>query len=437
MIRSLIARRAVAVLVAGATATLGLAASAGATGIIVKPNSNLAVGGGSYAGTVSAPKSTFPKVPDPAATPSARTVTTKVGAAGIIGAAGTFTAADIGAFVDDGPGGRLPDGVDVTAMTPLVPVYPSQGLAYIKGVNPTGTTATLSQKAVAAGSGAVSLIAATPAVLLLAQSTGALAYLAPVPTGLCWVFAFPGNVCGYDIGNIAYGATKQVVTANADGSLGATSFTLSEGVIDGTLGTQPGPLMVRSFDPDGAGAYPVLPFAVAPDDPGATARRCAPNAEDRSIPDTVGGVDYCMVTAIALNGGVQATKIPFSITSFPITWAASAAGSVSGSTLAIIGSNFANNDVIVKIVVANGKAKVTGNPLVKCPGLNQTILGTTATATGDVLAAASTAGCTVPSGSLTKVTLIGTKDIQRSEIPPNAVIGINAPKKATAIITMP
>ena len=142
-----------------------------------------------------------------------------------------------------------------------------------------------------------------------------------------------------------------------------------------------------------------------------------------------------LVTAIVLNAGVQSTKLPYALSTFPITLAASAGGSVSGSTLLIAGHDFANNDVIVKIVVAN--AKVTGSPLVKCPGLNQTILGTTATATGDVLAAASTAGCTVPSGSLTKVTLIGTKDTQRSEIPPNPVIGVNAPKKAVATITMP
>jgi hypothetical protein len=181
----------------------------------------------------------------------------------------------------------------------------------------------------------------------------------------------------------------------------------------------------------------VLPFAVAPDDPGATPRRCAPDVQDRSIPDSAGGVDYCLVTAIALNGGVQSTKLPYLISTFPVTWAASAGGFVNGTTLAIIGSDFANNDIIVKIVVANGKAKVTGSPLVKCPALNQIILGTTATATGDVLAAVDDIGCTVPSGSLTRVTLIGTKDVQKSEIPPNPVIGTNLPKRATALITMP
>ena len=124
MIRSLIARRVVTVVAVGATATLGLVAPAGGAGITVRPNSNLAVGGGTYAASVTAPKGTFPKVPDAAATPASKTVTTKVGAAGIVGAAGAFTAADVGSFVEDGPGGRLPDGVDVTGITPLVAVYP-------------------------------------------------------------------------------------------------------------------------------------------------------------------------------------------------------------------------------------------------------------------------------------------------------------------------
>lgn len=427
-----------AIAIALAAVPVSSAVTAGAVGIIVKPNSNLAVGAGSYIATVSAPKGSFPNVPDPAAAPSPRTAATKIASKALVGVAGTFTAADIGRFVDDGVGGRLPDGVSVTQFTPLVPVYPRQGLPTITAVNLTGTTATMSIAATSAGSGAVDLIAPTPAQLLVSQSTGSVAFLAPVPIGLCWIFDFPGNVCGYDIGNIAFGATKQTVTANADGSLTLTPFTITEGTAEGSLGTNPGPVMVRSFDPDGAGPYPVLPFAVAPTDPNATARRCAPDGQDRAIPDGVGGVDYCMVTAIALNAGVQSRKIPYSLSSFPLTWAASASGALLGSSLAIGGTDFADNDVIVKIVVVNGKAKLSSDPLVKCPALNQSITGVTADALGNVLSVIAdyATGCTVPTSSFTKVTIIGTKDVQRSEIPPNPVIGTSLPKKASVLISM-
>lgn len=37
---------------------------------------------------------------------------------------------------------------------------------------------------------------------------------------------------------------------------------------------------------------------------------------------------------------------------------------------------------------------------------------------------------------LTKVTLIGSKDIQKSQIPGNLVMGTNSPKKASALISM-
>ncbi len=441
---SAISRRSVAVIVLASSAaigfgTLGYASVAGAAGIIVKPSSNLAVGGGTYIATVTAPNGTFPKVPDPAATPSTRTATSKALSAAVIGAPGTFSAADIGAFAEDGLGGRLPDGVPVTDITPLAPAYPRQGLAYVKAVNLTGTTATLSQKAIAAGSGPFDLIAPATPALLITQSTGSVPFLAPIPTGLCWVFAFPGNVCGYDIGNLAMGATKVTMLANADGSM-STPFTITEGVMDGTLGTNPGPLYVRSFDPDGPGGYGVLPFAVAPLEAGSTPRGCAPDDQDRSIPNPlIGGVDYCMVTVIVLNAGVQSTLIPFRLASFPLTWAASASGATFGPDLVIGGSNFANNDVIVKIIVANGKAKVTGNPLVKCPALNQSITGVVADGVGAVVTVipAYATGCTVPPNSLTKVTLIGTKDIQQSQIPPNVIMGTNLPKKASALITMP
>ena len=412
--------------------------TAGAAGITVKPSSNLAVGAGSYVATVSAPKGSFRSVPDPAATPSTRTVGTKIATKTLIGAAGTFTVADIGRFVDDGVGGRIPDGVSVSPLTPLVAVYPRQGLPAITAVNLTGATATMSIAASATGAGSLDLIAPTPAQLLVSQSTGSVAWLAPVPTGLCWIFDFPGNICGYDIGNIAFGPTKQVVTANADGSLAPTPFTLTEGIADGSLGTNPGPVMVRSFDPDGGGSYPVLPFAVSPTDPNATARRCAPDAQDRSIPDAVGGVDYCMVTAIALNAGVQSTKLPYSLSSFPLTWTASASGALFGPSLVIGGTDFANNDVIVKIIVANTKAKLSSNPLVNCPALNQSIVGVTADALGKVLSVIPdyATGCTVPTNSFTRVTIIGTKDVQRSEIPPNVVIGTSLPKRASVLISM-
>ncbi len=437
-------RRAVAMIALATSAAvgfgaLGYASAAGAAGIIVKPSSNLAVGGGTYIATVTAPKNTFPKVPDPAATPSSRTGTTKVLSAAFIGVPGTFSAADIGAFADDGVGGRLPDGVAVTDISPLVPAYPRQGLAYIKAVNLTGTTATLSQKAIAAGSGPVDLISPTTPSLLVSQSTGSVPFLAPIPTGLCWVFAFPGNICGYDIGNLAMGATTVTMLANADGSM-STPFTISEGVMDGTLGANPGPVYVRSFDPDGPGGYGVLPFAVAPLEVGSTPRGCAPDAQDRSIPNPlIGGVDYCMVTVIVLNAGVQSTLIPYQLTSFPLTWAASAGGVPFGPDLVITANNFANNDVIVKVIVANGKAKVAGNPLVKCPALNQIITGVVADGVGTVVKVipAYATGCTVPPNSLTKVTLIGTKDVQQSQIPPNVIIGTNLPKKASTLITMP
>lgn len=115
----------------------------------------------------------------------------------------------------------------------------------------------------------------------------------------------------------------------------------------------------------------------------------------------------------------------------------SAGGARFGPDLVITGTDFANDDVIVKIV-ANGKAKVAGNPLLKCPALNQSITGVTANSTGTVVKVISgyATGCAVPSTSVTKVTLIGTKDIQKSQIPGNLVIGTNLPKNASALIAM-
>lgn len=423
-----------------AGATLGFATAAGAAGIIVKPNSNLVVGAGTYAASVSAPKGTFPAVPDPAATPSSRTVTTKLGSAAIVGTAGMFTAADLGTFVEDGVAGRLPDGVAVNALTPLVAVYPRQGLAYIKTVNLTGTTATLSQPATAAGSGPVTLITPATPILLVTQSSGSIPFIVPEPTGLCLSPLFVGGVCGYSAGNLADDATKQVAFASADGSLASTPFTITEGGLDGALGTNPGPIYTKIFDPDGAGFAPFAGYAVPSTEPGATPIGCAPGLADRLIPNPlVGGVDYCMVNVLVLNAGVETTLIPFSLRSFPITWAASAGGFVLGSDLVVTGADFANDDVIVKVVIANGKAKVAGNPLAKCVALNQSITGVTASATGGVLTAVLGygAGCVVPPGSLTKVTLIGSKDVQKSQIPLNAVIGTNLPKRAIALITMP
>ena len=39
--------------------------------------------------------------------------------------------------------------------------------------------------------------------------------------------------------------------------------------------------------------------------------------------------------------------------------------------------------------------------------------------------------------SITKVTIMGSKDVQRSQIPPNDVIGTSTAKKASALIPMP
>jgi hypothetical protein len=44
-------------------------------------------------------------------------------------------------------------------------------------------------------------------------------------------------------------ATKQVGFANADGSLTPTAFTIAEGGLDGVLGTNPGPIYAKIFDP--------------------------------------------------------------------------------------------------------------------------------------------------------------------------------------------
>jgi hypothetical protein len=166
---------------------------------------------------------------------------------------------------------------------------------------------------------------------------------------------------------------------------------------------------------------------------------CAPGLADRSIPNpAIGGVDYCMVTAIVLNSGVQTTLVPFQLKQFPITWAANASGFAGGGDLAIVGFDFANGDPITKIIVSNGKAKQTANPLLKCTALNQTITGVSADTVGNVVHVISNyaSGCTVPSTSFTKVTIIGTKDVQRSQIPPNDIIGTNLAKKATALIPM-
>ena len=129
--------------------------------------------------------------------------------------------------------------------------------------------------------------------------------------------------------------------------------------------------------------------------------------------------------------------IPFVLKQFPITWAAGASGFVGGGDLVVVGFDFANGDAISKIIVANGKARLTADPTLKCPVLNQTITGVTADAVGAVVQALHYgATCTVPPTSATKVTIIGSKDVQRSQIPPNDVIGTNAAKKATALIPM-
>ena len=145
-----------------------------------------------------------------------------------------------------------------------------------------------------------------------------------------------------------------------------------------------------------------------------------------------------MVTAIALNAGVQSTFVPFQLKQVPITWAAGGGGFVFGDAFVITGHDFANDDTLVKVIVSNLKAKQTANPLLLCPALNQTILGQHADSLGRVQIVIPTyaSGCTVPSTSSTRVTIIGTKDVQRSQIPPNDIIGTSLPKKSIALIPM-
>ena len=77
------------------------------------------------------------------------------------------------------------------------------------------------------------------------------------------------------------------------------------------MSTTPGPVYTKTFDPDGADFAPFAPYGVPSTEPGATPIGCAPGPADRSIPNpAVGGVDYCIVSAIALNAGVQDTKVP-------------------------------------------------------------------------------------------------------------------------------
>lgn len=67
--RSRSIQRGIVAIIVGLTvagATFGFTHVAGAAAIVVKPNSNLVVGAGTYAASVSAPKGTFPAVPDPA-----------------------------------------------------------------------------------------------------------------------------------------------------------------------------------------------------------------------------------------------------------------------------------------------------------------------------------------------------------------------------------
>jgi hypothetical protein len=434
------ARSAIAVAAGCLALASAGAVPAGAAGIVVKPGSNFLPGQGTYPVTVSGAKGSVVSVPDPAAVPSIRTATTKVGSAALVGAAGTFTPSDVGRFVDDGVGGRLGDGVPVTALTPEVAVYPRQGIPSVKSVNASGTTATLTQKALGAGTGTVNVIASSLPIVLVTQSSGSVPFVSPIPNGLCLLPAFPGGVCPYTAGNLAHDATKQYFLANADGSF-SIPFTLVEGVMDGGIGrTDPGPVFVKIFDPDGAAPEaPYAPFAVPRSTPGAAPIGCAPGLADRSIPNpAIGGVDYCMVTAIVLNSGVQATFVPYQLRQFPITWAAAASGFVAGNDLVIAGHDFANGDVLAKVTLSNAKAKQTANPTLKCVALNRTITGEVATATGDVLIGVADfdAGCTVPPTSVTKVTIMGSKDFQRSQIPPNDVIGANLAKKATTSVVM-
>lgn len=433
----------------GAIALVAGAAPAGAAGPRVSPSSNLVVGAGTYAATVSAPRNTLPPVPSPSGGITGAAIATTAGSMRITASPGTFAGSIIGSFLDDGVGALVADGADAVALNAAFPVYPRQGLARIKAVAADGSSATMTAPAIASGSGGTYVIAPVAAQVVIIQGLGGLPYIVdvftPVTNGLCLTPLWPSATCGYDSGNLQWQSSVVLATANLDGSLPATGFTLREGAPDGALGAgTTGSVWAKYYDPDGAGEAPLAPWAVPAGTPGAVERTCRPDELDRRIPNPwAGGVDYCVVNVIAINGGksTDAQGKPFSYYALPITWAANITAQVVGSDLVITGSEFANHDAILKVMIKNPKAKVTGTTTA-CPALNRILtaadvgpadgVGTFTFTVSDYAA-----GCTVPSGSTLKVIAQGSKDVQKSQIPGDGDLGINAPKKATGILVMP
>lgn len=441
------AGRAAAAVGAGLLA-IGLAAGpAAAKGPKIVPASNLLVGGGSYVASVSAPRGTLPSVPNPTGGISGASIRTITGSAKITANPGTFVPTMIGSFVDDGGGALLPDGSPATALNPIFPVYPNQALARIKAVAADGSSAALTQPATGTGSGSTYVIAPVAAQVALVQGVGGLPFIVdvytPITAGLCLGPLWGDSECGYDSGNLQWQTGIALATAGLDGSLPATAFTIKEGVPDGLLSEKtPGAVWAKYFDPDEAGPAPLAPWAVPAGTSGASERGCRPDALDRLIPNA-GGVDYCVVNVVGLNAGksTEGQGKPFSYFALPITWAASMSAHVSGADLVVEGSDFANDDIIVKFMVKNAKAKITGTTT-PCPALNR-LLTAVDVGPADAVGAFSftipnyAAGCTVPAGSTTKVQAQGSKDLQHSQIPGDPDLGTNLPKKASFSLLMP
>lgn len=433
----------------GAVALVAGAAPAHAAGPRISPSSNLVVGAGSYPAMVSAPRNALPPVPSPSGGITGAGISATTGSMKITGAPGTFTAAMIGSFLDDGVGALVADGAAALPLNAMFPVYPRQGLPKIKAVAADGSSATMTQAAIGSGSGSTYVVAPTAAVVVMIQGLGGLPYIVdvytPVTNGLCLTPLWPDAECGYDAGNLQWQSGVAIATAGLDGSLAPTAITLQEGAPDGNLGVKTtGSVWAKYYDPDGAGEAPLAPWAVPAGTPGAVERTCRPDELDRRIPNPwAGGVDYCVVNVIAINAGknTDAQGKPFSYYALPITWAASISAQVVGSDLVITGTEFANDDVILKLLIKNAKAKVTGT-LTACPALNRIVTAAEIGPADGVGTFTFTvpnyaAGCTVPTGSTLKVVALGSKDIQKSQIPGEPDLGMNKPKKASGILLMP
>lgn len=433
----------------GAVALIAGAAPAHAAGPRVTPSSNLTVGSGTYLASVSAPRAALPPVPSPSGGITGAGITATAGSTKITGSPGTFTAAMIGSFVDDGVGALVADGAPAVALNVAFPVYPRQKLPAIKAVAADGSFASLTQAAIASGSGGAYVIAPVAAQVVIIQGLGGLPYIVdvytPVTNGLCLSPLWPGATCGYDAGNLQWQSSVVLATAGLDGSLAPTAFTIREGAPDGALGvTTTGSVWAKYYDPDGAGEAPLAPWSVPAGTAGAIERTCRPDELDRRIPNPwAGGVDYCVVNVIGINAGksTDAQGKPFSYFALPITWAASISAQVVGPDVVITGTEFANDDVIAKLLIRNPQAKVTGTTTA-CPALNRTLTASQVGAADGVGTFTYTipnyaAGCTVPAGSSLKVIALGSKDVQKSQIPGDPDLGMNKPKKATGVLLMP